>query len=147
MKPSGTSLKHLLKNPRRKTSSGVSFSGSSLFFPFRLESFPTSARKYSELVCAPTSVPSLQQEEPKGLCAEIRTELLPRTTGDGIAHASTETEVICQMFHTVSRMRENCMYGSMRGRTYPAGASRSTLHPIEGPHRRKMFITFAAVGW
>ena len=48
MKPSGTSLKHLLKNPRRKTSSGVSFSGSSLFFPFRLESFPTSARKYRD---------------------------------------------------------------------------------------------------
>ena len=46
MKPSGTSLKHPLKNPRRKTSSGVSFSGSSLFFPFRLESFPTSGRKY-----------------------------------------------------------------------------------------------------
>ena len=46
MKPSGTSLKHLLKNPRRKTSSGVSFSGFSLIFPFRLESFPTSARKY-----------------------------------------------------------------------------------------------------
>ena len=31
-------------------------------------------------------------------------------------------------------MRENCTYGSMRGRTYPAGASRPTLHPIE-PHR------------
>ena len=42
-----------------------------------------------------------------------------------------EAEVICQMFHTVSRMRENCTYGSMRGRTYPAGASRSTLHPID----------------
>ena len=25
-------------------------------------------------------------------------------------------------------MRENCTYGSMRGRTYPAGASRPTLH-------------------
>ena len=36
----------------------------------------------------------------------------------------------CQRFHTVSRMRENCTYGSMRGRTYPAGASRSTLHPL-----------------
>ena len=35
--------------------------------------------------------------------------------------------MICQMFHTVSRMRENCTYGSMRGRTYPAGAFRSTL--------------------
>ena len=34
----------------------------------------------------------------------------------------------CQRFHTVSRMRENCTYGSMRGRTYPAGASRPTLH-------------------
>ena len=32
--------------------------------------------------------------------------------------------------HTVSRMRENCTYGSMRGRTYPAGASRPTLHPL-----------------
>ena len=32
-------------------------------------------------------------------------------------------------FHTESRMRENCTYGSMRGRAYPAGASRSTLHP------------------
>ncbi|MDY5596495.1 MAG: hypothetical protein SPG40_03225 [Kiritimatiellia bacterium] len=29
--------------------------------------------------------------------------------------------------HTESRMRENCTYGSMRGRAYPAGASRSTL--------------------
>ena len=46
MKPSGTSLKHPLKNTRRNTSSGVSLSCSSLFFPFRLESFPTSARKY-----------------------------------------------------------------------------------------------------
>ena len=36
----------------------------------------------------------------------------------------------CQRFHTVSRMRENCTYGSMRGRAYPAGASRPTLHPI-----------------
>ena len=36
----------------------------------------------------------------------------------------------CQMFHTESRMRENCTYGSMRGRTFPAGASRSTLHPL-----------------
>ena len=36
------------------------------------------------------------------------------------------------MFHTVSRMREICTYGSMRGRTYPAGASRSTLHPNGG---------------
>ena len=26
-------------------------------------------------------------------------------------------------------MREICTYGSMRGRAYPAGASRSTLHP------------------
>ena len=26
-------------------------------------------------------------------------------------------------------MRENCTYGSMRGRAYPAGALRSTLHP------------------
>ena len=32
-------------------------------------------------------------------------------------------------FHTESRMRENCTYGSMRGRAYPTGASRSTLHP------------------
>ena len=39
--------------------------------------------------------------------------------------------MICQMFHTVSRMRENCTYGSMRGRTYPAGASRSTLHSTQ----------------
>ena len=35
-------------------------------------------------------------------------------------------------FHTESRMRENCTYGSMRGRTYPAGASRSTLLPADG---------------
>ena len=55
MKPSGTSIKHLLKNPRRKTSSGVSFSGSSLFFPIPLESFPTSARKYSAAASARTS--------------------------------------------------------------------------------------------
>ncbi len=26
-------------------------------------------------------------------------------------------------------MRENCTYGSMRGRAYPTGAFRSTLHP------------------
>ena len=26
-------------------------------------------------------------------------------------------------------MRENCTYGLTRGRAYPAGASRSTLHP------------------
>ena len=32
-------------------------------------------------------------------------------------------------FHTESRMRETCTYGSMRGRAYPMGASRSTLHP------------------
>ena len=32
-------------------------------------------------------------------------------------------------FHTESRMRETCTYGSMRGRAYPTGASRSTLHP------------------
>ena len=31
--------------------------------------------------------------------------------------------------HTESRMRENCTYGSMRGRAYPTGESRSTLHP------------------
>ena len=37
----------------------------------------------------------------------------------------------CQRFHTVSRMRENCTYGSMRGQTYPAGASRPTLHTLE----------------
>ena len=30
-------------------------------------------------------------------------------------------------------MRENCTYGSMRGRTYPAGASRPTLHPLRSP--------------
>ena len=35
--------------------------------------------------------------------------------------------------HTESRMRENCTYGSMRGRTYPAGASRPTLHPLRSP--------------
>jgi len=51
-------------------------------------------------------------------------------SGDGTAHASTETEMTCQRFHTESRMRENCTYGSMRGRTYPTGASRSTLHMI-----------------
>ena len=28
-------------------------------------------------------------------------------------------------------MLESCTYDSMRGRTYPAGASRSTLHPME----------------
>ena len=33
-------------------------------------------------------------------------------------------------FHTESRMRENCTYGSMRGRAHPTGASRSTLHPL-----------------
>ena len=84
--------------------------------------------RQGEQVCAQSPVPSLQQEESEGLRAEIRTELLPRTTGDGSAYASTETEMTCQMFHTESRMRENCTYGSMRGRTYPAGASRPTLH-------------------
>ena len=29
-------------------------------------------------------------------------------------------------------MRENCTYGSMRGRAYPMGALRSTLHPSDG---------------
>ena len=71
--------------------------------------------RQGELVCAQSPVPSLQQEESKGLCVEIRTELLPRTTGDGTARAATETEMTCQRFHTVSRMRENCTYGSMRG--------------------------------
>ena len=28
-------------------------------------------------------------------------------------------------------MRENCTYGSMRGRAHPTGASRSTLHPLK----------------
>ena len=41
-----------------------------------------------------------------------------------------ETEVTRYGFHTESRMRENCTYGSMRGRAYPAGELRSTLHPI-----------------
>ena len=30
-----------------------------------------------------------------------------------------ETEVTRYGFHTESRMRENCTYGSMRGRAYP----------------------------
>ena len=30
-----------------------------------------------------------------------------------------ETEVTRHGFHTESRMRENCTYGSMRGRAYP----------------------------
>ena len=38
--------------------------------------------------------------------------------------------------HTESRMRENCTYGSMRGRAYPAGASRSTLLPEKRMMRR-----------
>ena len=32
-----------------------------------------------------------------------------------------ETEVTRYGFHTESRMRENCTYGSMRGRAYPTG--------------------------
>ena len=40
-----------------------------------------------------------------------------------------ETEVTRYGSHTESRMRENCTYGSKRGRAYPTGASRSTLHP------------------
>ena len=32
----------------------------------------------------------------------------------------------CQRFHTVSRMRENCTCGSMRGLTHPA----RRLHPL-----------------
>ena len=36
---------HWGKHYQEKT--GMPFSGSSLFFPFRLESFPTSARKYN----------------------------------------------------------------------------------------------------
>ena len=40
-----------------------------------------------------------------------------------------ETEVTRYGFHTESRLRETCTYGSMWGRAYPTGASRSTLHP------------------
>jgi hypothetical protein len=32
-----------------------------------------------------------------------------------------ETEVTRYGFHTESRMRENCTYGSMRGRAFPTG--------------------------
>ena len=39
-----------------------------------------------------------------------------------------ETEVTRYGFHTESRMRETCTYGSMRGADVPHGASRSTLH-------------------
>ena len=39
--------------------------------------------RQGELVCAQSPGPSLQQEEPKGLCAEIRTELLLGITGNG----------------------------------------------------------------
>ena len=49
---------------------------------------------------------------------------------EGSESESMETEVIRYGFHTESRMRENSTYGSMRGRAYPAGALRSTLHPI-----------------
>ena len=34
--------------------------------------------------------------------------------------------------HTESRMRENCTYGSMRGRTYPAGRL-ALLYTLLGP--------------
>ena len=34
-------------------------------------------------------------------------------------YASTEAEVTRHGSHTESRMRENCTYGSMRGRAYP----------------------------
>ena len=44
-----------------------------------------------------------------------------------------EAEVTRYGSHTESRMRENCTYGSMRGRAYPAGASRSTLQFIDTP--------------
>ena len=37
----------------------------------------------------------------------------------------------CRMFHAVSRMRENCTFGSMMGRRHPAGAARFTLQLIE----------------
>ena len=43
-------------------------------------------------------------------------------------------------FHTESRMRENCTYGSMRGRAHPTRASRSTLHPSEWCLRRRAQI-------
>ena len=69
--------------------------------------------------CAEPPVPSLQQEEPKGLCSEICADLLPGIAGDGIAQASMETEVTRYGSHTESRMRETCTYGSMRGRAYP----------------------------
>ena len=48
-------------------------------------------------------------------------------------------------FHTESRMREICTYGSMRGRTYPAGASRSTLHPLGVKSRGRKFAGGRAV--
>ena len=40
-------------------------------------------------------------------------------TGNGATLASTEAEVTRHGSHTESRMRENCTYGSMRGRAYP----------------------------
>ena len=35
-------------------------------------------------------------------------------------------------FHTESRMRENCTYGSMRGRAFPTGRP-ALLYPLLGP--------------
>ena len=44
-------------------------------------------------------------------------------------------------------MRENCTYGSMRGRTFPAGASRSTLHPfvpiVVNNDEQSVFLSFS----
>ena len=55
----------------------------------------------------------------------------------------------CQMFHTESRMRENCTYGSMRGRAYPAGVSRSTLLPngADGHGEGEECVGGSGQGW
>ena len=42
---------------------------------------------------------------------------------EGSESESMETEVTRYGSHTESRMRENCTYGSMRGRAHPTGRS------------------------
>ena len=65
------------------------------------------------------------------IAAIVRKHGLPRYPKIALLREKL-SKMTCQRFHTVSRMRENCTYGSMRGRTYPAGASRPTLHPNGG---------------
>ena len=43
-------------------------------------------------------------------------------------------------FHTESRMRENCTYGSMRGRAFPTGRPALLLLVLPMVQRREGFV-------